>query len=306
MNLNAENYYGTEADSEYMSCSQYMGFKECEAKQIAILQGRWQDEPSEAFIVGNYFHSYFEGEESHRDFCRRHELDIYKSKTDKKTGEVAVSNEKYAPYERADSMINTIRRDRFIRQFIEMQGEHEVVMTGTLFGVPWRVRIDKYVPEFRGSRLILDWKTAANLYETKYNPETQERETFVDYYGYSMRAAVYAEIEKQHTGNETDAQFIIIAVSKQEYPDKEVLSLNNRQRWDYELEQIQKCLLYYQQLKKGEMLPLRCGLCDYCRATKQLKRIVPYYTLNPQFREEREEDDYIRREYRAQESLENA
>ena len=166
-------------------------------------------------------------------------------------------------------------------------------MTGALFGVPWRIRIDKYVPEYSGTRLILDWKTTANIYETKYNPETRERESFVDFYGYSMRAAVYAEIEKQFTGNTNDAHFIIIAVSKQEYPDKEILSLNHRARWDYELENIHKRILYIQQLKKREMLPLRCGLCDYCRSTKQLKKIIPYYTLDPQFREGREEDDYM-------------
>lgn len=54
MKLTDENYYSVEADKDFMSCSQYQAFMECEAKQMAKLQGRWVDEPKEAFIVGNY------------------------------------------------------------------------------------------------------------------------------------------------------------------------------------------------------------------------------------------------------------
>ena len=296
MNLTFDNYYSPEADMEYMSCSQYQGFLECEAKQLAKIQSRWREEPSEAFIVGNYFHTYFESPEAHIQFCDSHSMDIYKTRTDKKTGEVKFTGEKYAAYAKADIMIDAVRKDKFIQLFIDMPGQNEVIMTGTLFGVPWRIRIDKYAPDYNGNRFIIDWKTAANIYETKYNPATKEHETFIDYYGYSMRAAVYSEIEKQSTGNETAAQFIIIAVSKQDYPDKEVLSLNHRDKWDLELEKIKQKIFNIQRLKKGEMLPLRCGLCDYCRATKQLKKIREFWTLAPQFREEREEDDYINRE----------
>lgn len=70
----------------YMSCSQYQGFLECEAKQMAKLQGRFVEEPSEALIVGNYVHTYMEGKEPHEAFCKEHFDDIYKTKVDKKPG----------------------------------------------------------------------------------------------------------------------------------------------------------------------------------------------------------------------------
>jgi CRISPR/Cas system-associated endonuclease/helicase Cas3 len=167
------------------------------------------------------------------------------------------------------------------------QKDLELRGPGELFGVKWRVRIDKYNPQ---NRIIIDWKTCADINKTEYNPILGERESFVEALGYLMRAAVYTEIEKQHTGNTEDANFVIVAVSKQDPPDKAALLLNHRQRYDYELEQIQKHMARIIDVKIGRVKPRRCGSCEYCRSTKVLKKITPYYTLNPKFREEREEE----------------
>lgn len=113
MDLTRDNYYTPEADWAYMSCSQYQGWCECEAKQMAKLQGRWVDEPKEAFLVGNYFHTHFEGPEAHEQFCQEHFEEIYKTKTlkDKATGlETVVATGKRAAYEQADKMIQTAER----------------------------------------------------------------------------------------------------------------------------------------------------------------------------------------------------
>lgn len=285
MELTRDNYYTPEADWEYMSCSQFQGWCECEAKQLAKLQGRWVDEPKEAFLVGNYFHSHFESPEAHEQFCRENFDSIYKTKTTKTRGTEIVG--KYAPFEQADKMIATAERDPLIKSLIDLPGENEMIMTGQLFGVPWRIRVDKYVPD---GRLIIDYKTVANINELKWSQEAREKVTFIDAYGYMMRAAVYSEIEKQVVGKTSDPHFIIIAISKQDYPDKDVLELNHRQRYDYELEQIKERLAYIQRVKTGAMKPTRCGCCDYCRATKRLYAIKPYFRLMPEFREAREED----------------
>ena len=44
-------------------------------------------------------------------------------------------------------------------------------------------------------RVIIDWKTCANIQELKWNTSLKAYETFIDTYGYMMRAAVYSEIE---------------------------------------------------------------------------------------------------------------
>jgi len=288
MNLTAENYYSREASLAYMSCSDYQGWLGCEAKQAALLDGRWVDKGSSAFLVGNYFHSYFEGAEAHERFCDEHFYDIFKTKTTKARGEEITG--KYAEFVEADKMIDAAQRDPLIKGFIDIPGENEKIMTGELFGLPWRIRVDKYIAD---ARIILDWKTTKDIWATSYNPATKERETFVEAYGYMMRAAVYSEIEKQFTGNADDPQFVIIAISKQDPPDKEALLLNHRQRYDWELEQIKNRVGRIQMLRDGVYKPERCGFCDYCRATKRLYTIRPYYKLAPEWREGREEENDV-------------
>lgn len=290
MELTRDNYYTPEADREYMSCSQYQSFCECEAKAMAKLEGRWTDPDKEAFLVGNYFHTFFEGPEAHAQFTQEHFDKIFKTKVIKgKKGEPdqTVVTGKYAPYEQADKMIEVAQNDPLIKSLIDLPGENEKIMTGELWGVPWRIRLDKYVPD---GRMIIDWKTVANISELKWSDAMHEKVTFIDAYGYMMRAAVYTEIEKQNAHSSEDAPFIIVAISKQDYPDKEALYLNHRQRYDYELEQIKKRLGMIQMIKAGRIKPKRCGCCDYCRATKVLSAIRPYYTLMPDFREEKEDD----------------
>lgn len=285
MILDRDNYYTPEADMEYMSCSQYQAFCECEAREMAILQGRWEPEEKEAFLVGNYFHTYFEGEEAHQQFCVENADKIYKKQT--KAQAAAGVFEKYAPYSMADKMIATAINDPVISSFLGMDGENEKILTGKIFGVPWRIRMDKYC---RDSRLIVDYKTVANIWESKWNDDLRMRASFIDTYGYMFRAAVYSEIEKQAAGSDKDPQFIIIAISKQDYPDKEVLLLNHKQRYEYELEKVRDKLPMIMAVKEGRVRPTRCGRCDYCRATKTLEGVKPYYVLMPEFQERREED----------------
>lgn len=288
MELTRENYYTPEADWEYMSCSQYQGFMECEARQMAKLEGRWKGKDTSAFLVGNYFHSYMEGEQAHREFCDLHFNDIFKTRVSKKDGAVTITG-KYADFEKADEMIERCLRNPIVRKFYEHPGEVEKILTGTIFGVPWRIRMDKYLPDMN---IILDWKTTANIRELKYNPITKERETFVEAHGYLIRAAVYSEIVKQMIQTDIDPQFIIVAVSKQEYPDLDILSLNHRQRWDIELEEIKKNLPRFQEVKAYRQQARRCGQCDYCRATNKVTRIRPYYELKPEFKEGFEYDAF--------------
>lgn len=287
LELTDQNYYSNEANREYMSCSQYQDFLTCEARALAVLQGRWEPQETEAFLVGNYFHTAMESAEAHETFCKAHFEKIYKTKLDRKSGELVPTGAKFAAFEKADEMLEVCRRDPIISHLMRLPGENEKIMTGTLFGVPWKIRLDKYIPD---QRVIIDWKTAQDLNKTEYNPITGERESFLEYLGYLMRAAVYSEIEKQYTGRDDDPNFIIVAVSKQTPPDKGAYSLNHRQRYDWELERIREKIYRIQGLKTGQFKPKRCGVCDYCRAIKVLTKIVPYYTLNPRFRDEREEE----------------
>lgn len=306
--LTDENYYSPEANRHYMSCSQLQDFGECEAKAVAKLAGRWVEQPKEAFLVGNFFHSYFEGENAHKRFCEDNFDDIYKTKTtkDKATGlPVKTVTGMYAAFETAKRMIATVESDELMTQFIAMPGNNEQFMTGDIFGIPWRMKMDKYIPD---TRYIIDYKTTANIWETSYNPFKGVRESFVESYGYLFRAAVYSMIEMQNAfdipfeetyENLAEASdlplpnFFLLCVSKQDYPDKAIIRLNNKQAYKYELEALKQRLGRVMALKEGRVLPKRCDTCDYCRATKKLQRVMSYYELSPEFRAtkpEREED----------------
>lgn len=285
MELTRDNYYTPEADKAFMSCSQFQSWNQCEARELAILEGRWTPKTSEAFTVGNYFHTYFEGPVEHEQFIFDHEDEIFKKQT--KAQAAAGIREKFAPYVKADEMIAVAEADPLIKSLIDMPGENEKIVTGTLFGVPWRARYDKYVPD---GRMIIDWKTCANITELKWSDKYHEKVTFIENYDYLFRASVYSELEKQLAGSSEDPPFIIVAISKEDPPDKDALILNHRARYDWELEKVKERMPYIQRIKDGSVKPRRCGGCDYCRATKTLYNIRPYYTLMPEYREVSEDD----------------
>ena len=283
--LNRDNYSTPEADIAYMSCSQYQSWLECEAATLAKLQGRYTEEPTEALIVGNYVHTYFEGEQAHREFLAQNADAIFKTKTVK--GETVITG-KYAAYEKADAMIHALENYPAAKAFIDKPGENEVIFTGELFGMPWRIRVDKYIPLMN---TIVDYKTVADLHKTEYDPEYGAKVPFLITYGYFMRAAVYTEIYKQSQGTDIDPHFLLLCVTKQDPPDKEVFRLNDRDVYDIELEKVKKHIPRIKRIKEGSIKPLRCETCAYCRATKN-RGVVPYSFIMPGF-SEREEDDYL-------------
>ena len=289
--LTADNYYSREADVHFMSCSQYQGFLKCEAAAVAKLRGIWQpQQTSDALFQGQYFHSYFESPEAFTAFCKAGFDKIFKTKETKARGLEIVG--KYAPFQRLDEMIKVVENDPLISKILVWPGENELPMVGLVGGIPWRMKMDKYCAS---SRRIIDYKTSANLRELYYNPATKERQTFVEEYGYMMRAAVYGEIERQTRGERDFPSFIIIGVSKQDPPDKEVILLDDPTRWEYELEEIARRIPHIQRLKEGAENPRRCGQCEYCRATKQIRRIKSYTDLMPDYwndPDNAEYDDY--------------
>lgn len=287
--LTDENYYSREADIHYMSCSQYQGFLKCEAAQIAKLCGEFVPEKEpDALFQGQYFHAALEGDEAFRAFCEapEHFGKIFKVKTTKARGEEITG--KYAPFEKLDEMLAIARREwEFL---LELEGENEKFLTGEIFGMPWRMKMDKYIP---GDRWIIDYKTSANLYETFYNPQTKRREDIFEHYGYLMRAAVYCEIERQYAKAENYAPFIIAAITKQDPPNFDVFLLENiNDRFALELETVKSHLARIQRLKLGFDSPRRCGDCEYCRSTKHVNSIRSYKELIPEFREDIENAEY--------------
>lgn len=259
MDLNNQNYHSNEANRYYMSNSQYKDFLDCEAAAMAKISGALITPPNDACLLGSYVHAWVEGT-----------LDEFKEQN---TALFKSNGELYAKYENANSMIETLRNDAFI-QFI-LQGQKEIIMTAEMFGTPWKVKLDVYNPE-RGR--FADLKTVANIRGKHWDKRQGAYVSFVEAFNYIRQMSIYAEIEKRVTGREEWIEPLIVAISKEEVPDKEVIGLDPH-RMKMELEEVEQNMERIVAVKSGYEQPKRCEHCNYCKRSKQLRTITHYSDL---------------------------
>ena len=263
LKLNKANYHSNEANFEYMSRSQYKGFAyECEAKEIAKLSGVWVDEPSIALEVGSYAHSWNDG--TRREYVATHPGMFTKKLTLRED------------YQVADKMIATLERDELAMYCLE--GEKEVIITAQMFGATWKVMLDV---QNNDRRRIVDLKTTKSITEHVWDEETRKKVSFVEAYQYPLQMAIYTEIERLAMGRDEGdwSKFLIVAVSKEKYPDKAVINMTDPERLIKELAQVEVNMPRILAVKMGAEEPVRCENCDYCRSTKQLTGAIHYSEL---------------------------
>lgn len=264
MEVNRENYYSTDANREYMSVSQYKDFLTCPVMAMAKINGIYQPEPTTEFLVGSYIHSWNDG--TIEQFKVEHP-EMFSSKGPTK-GELK------APFKFADQMIATLEADPFC-MFV-LQGEKEVIMTANLFGVPWKIRMDTYNSE---RQRIVDLKTTRNIRELVWSAEEWRKVSFIEAYKYVLQMAVYCEIERIATNQKLWAEPLIVAVSKEDPPDKEIISLLDEPRFEEELYKVETNMPQIIAVKHGGKKPKRCGKCAYCRSTKKIETVLHYTQL---------------------------
>lgn len=266
LSLNRSNYHSLEASREYMSRGQYLDFLKCEAAAVAVLRGEWVEEVSDALLVGQYVHTFNDGTRS--EFISEH------PEMFKKDGGLR------APFVVADKMIKTLQKDDFAMYVLE--GQKEVIFTAEMFGCHWKVMIDSYNPEKRRS---VDLKTTRSITDKAWSDEDHAKVSFIEKYGYLVQATLYSEVERIATGRPPGDwfDFYIVAVSKQDVPDKEVISLVDPERYFVELINIQNNMKRILSVKNGEVEPEYCGHCDYCLSVKKLSRAIHYKELCPDF-----------------------
>ena len=263
LRLNKENYHSNAANREYMSRGQYKEFAfGCEAKEIAILNGAWVDEPSIALEVGQYVHTFNDG--TIREFIANHPGMF------KKDGSLK------AEYLVADKMINCLERDPFAMYCLE--GEKEVIITAEMYGATWKVMLDVQNNE---RRRIVDLKTTRSITEHVWDEELRKKVSFVEAYQYPLQMAIYSEVERIAMGRPYGdwSEFLIVAVSKEKVPDKAIINMTDPERLVLELKEIELNMPRIIAVKTGQEEPIRCERCDYCRSTKILARSVHYTEL---------------------------
>lgn len=260
MKKSVDNYYSIESDRQFMSCSQYDMFLDCEAKYKAYLDGIYKRSQSIAFLEGNYIHSWAEGK---LEEFQEANPEMFSSRGPTKGS--LKSN-----FIHCETMIQTLKTDKFC--MLMLQGESEITFTGEIFGVPWKIRVDKWQRE---KNRIVDLKTTKSITEKEF--KDGQRVSFIEFYNYLRRAAIYAEIVKQNTSIEPS--FYIVAVSKESTPDKAIINLTDPERYALELDKIKQNINRIKLLRAGIIEPVRCEQCDFCKETKILTKVINYKDL---------------------------
>lgn len=257
MLVTKENYYSQEANMEYMGSSQYKSFLTCEAKAMAELTGFWAKKDKMGMLAGKYGHAWNEG--CLEQFKEEHP-EIFTKKGDLR-----------AEFVKMDNIIEFVSKDPVFMG--ALQGLKEVIFTAEMFGSKWKILIDCYLP---AKKRITDLKFLKKIKDRIWNDELKIYENPFEAYGYYTQMAIYSAIEKlAHSREEYFKPYMVVA-SKEEYTDKEIITISSQletheQFITRELLMVQRHMPRILEVKSGKATPTRCGICDYCRATKMLK-----------------------------------
>ena len=143
-----------------------------------------------------------------------------------------------------------------------LTGEKETIVTGELFGVKWKAKVDCLNLE---KGFFTDLKTTRDINQ-KYNGQN-----FILNYDYVSQMAIYRELIKQQFGK--DLIPYIVAVEKNDNPLKAVIKIDDRYTLP-KLEEIEYNMERIIKVKNGLEEPVSCGQCDYCRSVNKVTRIL--------------------------------
>lgn len=250
MKLTNDNYFSPEANREYWSVSQFKAFNKCEAAGLAEVRGEYQREETDALLIGSYVDAYFSGPK---------ELDKFISRN----GDKMISKRGgglLAKFQHANDIIDRVEADSLMMEYLS--GDKQVVMSAELFGVPWKVKLDAY----NGERIV-DLKCVRD-FEDVFDKGYGWR-SWVEFWGYDIQGAVYQKIEQLVTGRKDPLPFYIVAVTKEKTPDIKIIHIPQH-ILDAALGVVDAKIERFDLIKTGEVEPIRCERCDYCKTTKIL------------------------------------
>lgn len=253
LELTESNYYGGSANREYMSASQIKQFMRCPAAAMAELRGEYARPVTSALLIGSYVDAYFEG--TLAGFRDVHP-EIFKRDGSLKS-----------EYERAQVMCGRAGRDGFFMEY--MRGEKQRIITGDIDGIPFKAKLDVYLP---GQRIV-DLKTVRD-----FRPQYKEGSglvSFAEAWDYDLQLAIYQALEGHHL------PCYIAAITKEPAPDIAVIEIPQHYM-DAALETMRDNLKYYDAIKRGLVPPERCEHCEYCKQTKKLDHVqaIEEFELN--------------------------
>ena len=253
MNLTSDNYFSPEATKQFWSVSLFKAFDKCEAAGLAQVEGRYEREMTDALLIGSYVDAYFSGDLD--GFIK-----IHGDKMFKKNGELL------AKFDHANDIIDRVESDMLMMDYLK--GDKQVIRTGELFGVPWKIKMDV----FDGERIV-DLKCVKDFHDVY--EEGFGKRPWIEYWGYDIQAAVYQRIEQISSQRAEPLPFYIVVVTKEKTPDIKIIRFP---QWilDTALKVVESKIDRFDLVKSGELPPERCEQCDYCKITKVLTEPEEY------------------------------
>lgn len=140
-----ENYYSPEMNMAYMGSTQFKAFERCEAAALAELKGEYSPPSSAALLVGGYIDAWFSGE-----------LPLYQAQHPeifKRDGTLK------AEYVKATEVVARLQADDLYS--LLMSGKKQVIRTGTIAGVPFKIKIDSLLDADTCAKIVAEFPNAA-------------------------------------------------------------------------------------------------------------------------------------------------
>lgn len=252
LKLTDSNYHSIEANREYWSASQVKTFLDCPARAMAELSG-WKQPASKALQIGSFVDAAFDGEDAFTSFIAENP-DMFKRDGSLK-----------ADFAKAEQMVSRAEQDGVFMKF--MDGEKQSIKTGFIDGIPFRIKMDVYLP---GERIV-DLKTVKDL-KPLYRPG-EGRLSFAEYWRWTLQMAIYQEIE----GNRLPC--FLAVITKEDPPGIQIVQIE-QEKLDAELAFLKNKLPYFNAIKTGIIEPDRCEECAYCRESRKLTGpvMLDYYS----------------------------
>lgn len=267
--VTAENYFSREMNMAYMGATQFKAFDRCEAAALAELRGEYAPAASTAMLIGSYVDAYFSGE-----------LPVFQAQHPeifKRDGSLK------AEFVHAQDVIARMESDELY--MLLMSGKKQVILTGEIAGVPFKVKIDSLLDAETSRRIaerfpetsevmgmcdgaLVDQKVMRDMANV-WSDEERAKVPFAQFYGYDIQGAIYQAIEGHML------PFILAVGTKEDVPDIGALYIPDAEL-AAKLAEVEDRAPRYQAIKEEKIAPRRCGKCAYCRMTKKLRGIVDY------------------------------
>lgn len=267
--VTAENYFSPEMNMAYMGSTQFKAFDRCEAAALAEVRGEYAPAASTALLVGGYIDAYFSGE---LPVFQAQHPEIFKRDGGLK-----------AEYVHAQDVIARMEADELY--MLLMSGKKQVILTGEIAGIPFKVKIDSLLDADTSRRIVERFPEMAEvmgmcdgaLVDQKvmrdmkgiWSEEEHTKVSFAQFYGYDIQGAIYQAIEGHML------PFLLAVGTKEDAPDIDVKYIPDGEL-AAKLAEVEDRAPRYQAIKEGKIAPRRCEKCAYCRMTKKLCRATDY------------------------------